>query len=1229
MSKINLIQREILSKGGGEFQNLCDDYLQRKYGFKKIIRLGTYRGSSKTTRGIPDTYVDEDGYILIMYGHDESNPYSKLKKDIENIYKYAIKTLPKKNIKKIICCHTSNNITIEQNEELKKIYSDVELDIIGIDELSYDLMNNYQILIKEHLSLELDTGQILSKEGFVKKYDSSSLNAPLSVNYVNRQEYDDILSLLNNKNILVITGLPGVGKTKISLEICSNFCEINKDYECLYIKSNGLYIYDDLNCYIEKDKNYVIYIDDINELKELNLLIDMVNLNKDNSKIKIIASVRNYLLDTVINILKRYDKPYIYTLGEMEEKAIIKILEDEYSIKNKKYQEKILQISNGNPRIAIMAANGIVSGKLKSLNNVLEIYDVYYRDILLKKELDDFDLKNLFILALFLTIDIGSEKQLNSILELFNLEKDKFIISLKNIHRAEIIDLYQDRVAKISDQNFRNYILYYYLIVEKKIAVAWLLDLLYPQKLDKFLECINTIMRLFYSKDAENYITNQIKEIWSKEEYKNDFDFMTHFFDLDRLKSLNIIKSQIEQVESINYIVKNDDIVKKKNYVSIDDKMVEVLCGFKYGEYFDEALELLLLYFEKRPDLVINFYFAFTLHYGIDEYSFENDYAQEIKCVNKLLDFYKKASNKSNLTILIINIIINYLKYEHHITRNSMRKNTLEMLRVVIMPSDGAFAYRESLFKFLLYICDSDDSYCNFILKILNSYSLYPVDSDTKLLFVADLKVLCDNFFENWINPNILQSKILEFFYIMCESSDITIPECLNNYNKNTKYSVVRILEYGVMRNNNWSENDSKRQDMVLDFVENYKLYDYKNLFSITTELEKYDDFFDSWKIRNSIQDIFFSLKDNNLLLDVFEIYYVSNAPYVIIPRNIISLLLSRYDNDQIYNVLLKNDSEKVSCYINSYFLELTSVTEVETKRLYEFVEKELGKKNSFIPCLDDMIKFENVSKGIVEKIVVMVLEKANNISGLFAVVYDSDESICQDIIKCFTDIEVLEDAYLNSVLSQIDNDGYFGLCLLCNNKEFMKKIVPLMKTTNSNSSEIKKIFKLIWELDNFDDYISLAIDEAKKTGVKLYEISTIFFEHSEDEKDIYKRKKDWLEKYIEDNVTEIDKVIFAFEIINEYFKKEKKYFILKFLEINKNVEEFKKIPLNSYFSSWSGSEVPLIDARINYLLELKTSISGIDYLEHKQIIDEKIKAEEQYKESIKICEYIENANNF
>ena len=36
MSKINTIQQKIKSIDGGQFQNLCDDYLQKKYNLKKL-----------------------------------------------------------------------------------------------------------------------------------------------------------------------------------------------------------------------------------------------------------------------------------------------------------------------------------------------------------------------------------------------------------------------------------------------------------------------------------------------------------------------------------------------------------------------------------------------------------------------------------------------------------------------------------------------------------------------------------------------------------------------------------------------------------------------------------------------------------------------------------------------------------------------------------------------------------------------------------------------------------------------------------------------------------------------------------------------------------------------------------------------------------------------------------------------------------------------------------------
>ena len=65
MSKINIIQQKIKELSGGEFQNLCDIYLYKKYNFPNICSLGTEDGTNKSTKGTPDSYVitSESKYI--------------------------------------------------------------------------------------------------------------------------------------------------------------------------------------------------------------------------------------------------------------------------------------------------------------------------------------------------------------------------------------------------------------------------------------------------------------------------------------------------------------------------------------------------------------------------------------------------------------------------------------------------------------------------------------------------------------------------------------------------------------------------------------------------------------------------------------------------------------------------------------------------------------------------------------------------------------------------------------------------------------------------------------------------------------------------------------------------------------------------------------------------------------------------------------------------------------
>lgn len=82
---------------------------------------------------------------------------------------------------------------------------------------------------------------------------------------------------------------------------------------------------------------------------------------------------------------------------------------------------------------------------------------------------------------------------------------------------------------------------------------------------------------------------------------------------------------------------------------------------------------------------------------------------------------------------------------------------------------------------------------------------------------------------------------------------------------------------------------------------------------------------------------------------------------------------------------------------------------------------------------------------------------------------------------------------------------------------------------------------------------------------------------------------------------------------------------ILRFLEYNTNVDDFKKINLLSLLRSWSGSEVALIEKDINYLQSIVDDLRGIKYLEHKAYSHEYIDNRVRYKEKVLLEEYLDN----
>ena len=134
----------------------------------------------------------------------------------------------------------------------------------------------------------------------------------------------------------------------------------------------------------------------------------------------------------------------------------------------------------------------------------------------------------------------------------------------------------------------------------------------------------------------------------------------------------------------------------------------------------------------------------------------------------------------------------------------------------------------------------------------------------------------------------------------------------------------------------------------------------------------------------------------------------------------------------------------------------------------------------------------------------------------------------------------------------------------------------------------------------------------------------TLLFEDTADSV-IFERKKLWLNEKLRENSLNIEKckkLIYAVICVIPDWKLT---YVIDFLMLNKSVEDFKKIYLFPLSYSWSGSEIPVVIERINFLKELKDCLKGIDYIEHRKYLEEYCWDLEKRKKKLEIREYLED----
>ena len=1203
MSKFLKIQQSILGLGPGEYQRFCADYIIKKKNYKNIHDIGSKEGTNKTTKGIPDSYnINEDGtYSLLMYGTVEKQSISKLEKDIKEAYSKNKTGISSDKIKEIICFHTNTNIKPGDYNRLKTLYNDINIELIDIDSMAHDICENYQSIANDHLQIPIDTNQISDIEDFIKRYDKFSVNSPLSLEYIERKEKKEIINNINDtETLLLLTGKAGIGKTKIAIEICK-YLENKEDLCCLCIRPNGKDIYDDIKTALENNKNYLIFIDDINNLHQLKSFIDCIITNK-NKNIKVVATIRDYLLNEILSKLNNNNIiPKVYTLNKMEDSDIIKILEKSFNIKNKKVQQQILKISNGNPRIAVMASQSILDGKIKYLNNILDVFKSYYDRIIEENKLSTFQIKILFYISLFSPFSIENQEIKDTLknIEIYDIEE------FKNLRYLELIEFYNNEAIKISDQNFANYIIYKYLIEMKEIKISDLLIQIYPNFISKFINAINMINDLFYSFDELEYVTSEINTVWEKDDYKNDDLFFKLFHNINIPKTLTIIDSKIksEKQASIPQEIHYND------NVYINDEILEILADIKNSDYSEIAFKLLISYLMKRPDLYNEICKSIKDSWLMKDKN--QNFKLETSIISILFDIYNEKNKYNSILKLILIKSLKYcLETEFHISEQGKNFRTLNLITITLQPCKNLFQFRKFLFDVFIKIYIDDHNY----ISLLMDYSIWPHKDEQVDIIKNDFQILEKELFCKWKKPNISQCKVLDFIEKMCKQRDISVTESINNYKKNKEYSTLRIFE---------KYDYDKENHELNELLVKASSMDYKYFFKILKKVENDKVKVDDWKIKNSITLLFKYIIKNkvDIFREVFAYYLNYDCPFNSYPN----YLLSIDNKDEIINLLVKSNSNSKYFFLSFFFNSL--VDEKYLNNVKCFLKEQQDMEDKYTLNLSTIVNYSIYDSSIVENYTkeILNLDEFSLIVSYTNNLTDNFEEI-KKIYNAFNNKYILEQLYLKIVNSFVDHNGYMGFLLVKNNYIFFRQILK-NKGFNHNGN-IHEIIKNVWYDNNSNALITKIYNEILDSNFGYFDLHNLF-NYSDD--NIKKIQNKWLKEYIKFNNKDKEKIKTVFYIICERDKKTKEELILYLLELNNDIEIFKTINFFSRSESWSNSRIPLIENKIEFLESLKNKIlikSDINYIFHIDYINSII---DWYKEDIKktkIKEYLDDFYN-
>lgn len=1234
MSKITQIERELQSLDPAGFQRLCDLYLKKR-GHDSINRIGLVLGADKVAKGTPDTLIKRpDGnYDFAEYSAQQTGLAAKFAKDIGKCLNENKTGIPVKRIHEIILCHNGRLTPKEEYELAEQCrLQGVLLSLHGPGEIAYDLYQKYPGLARDLLHVKVDTGQIVPVDEFCEAYKKRSFATPLDTVFKFREEQlEEVGNALSEGSLVLVSGRPGVGKTRFALECCARYSKDNPDVRVRCIFNKGANLFEDIRVHFSEPGHFLIFVDDANRVSRFEYAVQLYTEQRPDQKIRLIATVRDYALHSAQKAAGVDGKSALVELQPLKEEQIRDLVKDNSSIKHYLYLDRIARIAQGNPRLAMMAARiAEDANTLQSIADVSSLYDKYFESV--HNDIEELRSPRIIlvagIIAFFRTISRSNAEMMGAITDNFHVSDDEFWEAAQRLHELEVVDMYEKEIVRISDQVLSTYLFYIAVFRDRILDFGILLERFFPDYRYRLIDALNPVLSAFDSQAIIEALRPHVDRACEARRERGDEEGLLGLLDVfwyvKQTDTLMYLKEKIDAMTAEPVAIDALTFAKSTN-LPPSASILGILDNFgSSGDLsLKTALSLILDYLEKKPAEISLVIRTLEEHYGVNPYSYLNGFFVERETVDAVWNRTGEGANELFSRLFLT--IAEPLLQTHFQTSESRSHGSMAIINFDVPASEHFLELRRSLWQriIVLYSCLAlKEDVVNLIVGHTRAgYLVGDVDiikSDSDQLF---------GFFESSLDPSIYGHCVVVHDYLdMLERADVNVPSGLRKKFTNETFNLsdLVLVDRRERSDLGWREYEAKQRERLAAYTKDFDESDFAQFFDRCSEISKTaggSQF--EYQVRMSVIFVLLDLaeREATLFLKVLQEYVDNGNSLELPPWGLVAKLIELAGGDRAYDIIYSARFLQRVSWLFAYFVALPqeSLTDSRLQQLYGLYQSASPEDIPF--GMDHLLKFLPLDKDIVVKVTRVLVARVKAepqtgraLSGLFTERAEAGRRI-RELFA--TNIDLLKQAYFDA--SEADDhedyDGEFFNQLLDLDANFAHEWVSQLhrRVDRPSRRDDSRNYAFIWRRGDFIRVIEQIVDAITACGKNrlIYDPYLLNFfvlqEGTPDIDELHKHQDEFLDDIIRRRNNEERLMWVLFEVISALGPERRQGRFETFVLNNKDYELFSRLPKRSDVGVYWGSAIPRLQKQAEFLESLLPILNTVELLHHRQHIEQLI----------------------